>query len=70
LQLGLSQNRLARKIGIRRENIRDVELCKRKFSVKNFRKILNVLNIDATYLLKKIVKIDSYSFEKIIIGDY
>jgi DNA-binding XRE family transcriptional regulator len=42
LELGLSQNQLAKKVGIRRENIRDVELEKRNLSVKNFRKILNV----------------------------
>ncbi|MEM7814613.1 MAG: helix-turn-helix domain-containing protein, partial [Candidatus Aenigmatarchaeota archaeon] len=45
LKLGLSQNQLAKKIGIRRENIRDVELSKRCFSVKNFIKVLKSLNL-------------------------
>ncbi|MBI4010301.1 MAG: helix-turn-helix domain-containing protein [Candidatus Aenigmarchaeota archaeon] len=51
-ELGLSQNQFGKKIGIRRENIRDVELMKRNFSVKNFRKILEALNLDIPYLLK------------------
>jgi DNA-binding XRE family transcriptional regulator len=54
LELGLSQNQLARKVGIRRENIRDVELMKRCFSVKNFRKILEALNLDVEEILKAI----------------
>jgi DNA-binding XRE family transcriptional regulator len=54
LELGLSQNQLAKKIGIRRENIRDVELMKRNFSVKNFRKILETLNLDVDEILKMI----------------
>jgi DNA-binding XRE family transcriptional regulator len=54
LELGLSQNQLAKKVGIRRENIRDVELEKRNLSVKNFRKILNVLKINVKYLLKEL----------------
>jgi DNA-binding XRE family transcriptional regulator len=54
LELGLSQNQLARKVGIRRENIRDVELMKRCFSVKNFRKILEALNLDVEEILKNI----------------
>jgi len=56
LELGLSQNRLAKKTGIRRENIRDVELEKKNFSVKNLRKILNVLKINVKYLLKELNK--------------
>jgi DNA-binding XRE family transcriptional regulator len=54
LELGLSQNQLARKVGIRRENIRDVELMKRCFSVKNFRKILEALDLDVEEILKTI----------------
>ncbi len=50
-EMGLSQNQIGKKVGIRRENIRDVELMKRNFSVKNFRKILETLNLDANYLL-------------------
>lgn len=56
LQLGLSQNQLGKKVGIRRENIRDVELGKRNFGVKNFRKILKALNINVTYLLEELNK--------------
>ncbi|MFH8108361.1 MAG: helix-turn-helix transcriptional regulator [Candidatus Aenigmatarchaeota archaeon] len=52
LKLGLSQNQLAKKIGIRRENIRDVELSKRCFSVKNFIKVLKSLNLSVVELLK------------------
>jgi len=52
LELGLSQNQLAKKTGIRRENIRDVELCKRNFGVANFRKILQSLNIDPKHILE------------------
>jgi transcriptional regulator with XRE-family HTH domain len=54
LELGLSQNQLARKVGIRRENIRDVELMKRCFSIKNLRKILEALSLDAEGILKTI----------------
>ena len=31
---------------------KDVELMKRNFSIKNFRKILDALNLDISYLLK------------------
>jgi DNA-binding XRE family transcriptional regulator len=54
LQLGLSQNQLAKKIGIRRENIRDVELCKRHFRVENFRKVLKALNLNIQSIKLKI----------------
>jgi DNA-binding XRE family transcriptional regulator len=54
LELGLSQNQLAKKIGIRRENIRDVELMKKHFSVKNFRKILKALNLSINEILEKL----------------
>ncbi|MEM5802266.1 MAG: hypothetical protein QXQ18_02695 [Candidatus Aenigmatarchaeota archaeon] len=53
-ELRLSQNQLARNVRIRRENIRDVELMKRCFSVKNFRKILKSLSLDVAYLLKEL----------------
>ncbi len=55
-ELGLTQDQLAKKIGIRKENIRDVELEKRNFSVANFRKILGVLNIEITYILERIAE--------------
>jgi ribosome-binding protein aMBF1 (putative translation factor) len=54
LELGLSQNQLARKVGIRIENIRDVELMKICFSVKNFRKILEALYLNVEEILKAI----------------
>ena len=50
----MSQNQLARKVGIRRENIRDVELMKRCFNIKNFRKILEALKLDVEEILKAI----------------
>lgn len=54
LKIELSQNQLGKKIGIRRENIRDVELMKRNFSVKNFRRILKVLNLDINHMLTQL----------------
>lgn len=54
LELELTQNQLAKKIGIRRESIRDVELERRNFSVNNFRKVLKALNINMSYLLKEL----------------
>lgn len=53
----MSQNQLGKKIGIRRENIRDVELMKRNFSIKNFRKILKALNLDISYLFNRLNEI-------------
>jgi len=55
-ELGLTQEQLAKKVGIRRENIRDVELEKRNFSVANFRKILDVLNIEISYILERVAE--------------
>ena len=54
LQLNLSQNQFGRKVGMRRENIRDVELSKRHFKVENFRKILNSLDLEPDFLLAKL----------------
>jgi len=54
LQLNLSQNQFGRKVGMRRENIRDVELSKRHFRVENFRKILNSLDLEPEFLLNKL----------------
>lgn len=51
LEMGLSQKQLGEIIGIRRENIRDVELGKRHFCVKNFRKTLEVANLNPRHLL-------------------
>lgn len=39
---------------MRRENIRDVELSKRHFKVKNFRKILDSLDLEPEFLLNKL----------------
>jgi len=52
LELGLTQAQLAEKVGVRREMIRDVELEKRNLNVKNFRKILNVLDLHISNVLK------------------
>jgi hypothetical protein len=54
LQLNLSQNQFGRKVGMRRENIRDVELSKRHFGVGNFRKILNSLDLKSEFLLNRL----------------
>lgn len=54
LQLNLSQNQFGKKLGIRRENVRDVELMKRNFSVKNFRKVLNSLDLKPEFMLNKL----------------
>jgi len=51
-ELNLSKRKLAKLIGISREHFRDFELGKHKVSVKNFRKILEALNLDISYLLK------------------
>ncbi|MCS7106088.1 MAG: helix-turn-helix domain-containing protein [Candidatus Aenigmarchaeota archaeon] len=58
LELKLSQKQLAKKLGVSREHLRDVELGKRCFSVKMFRKILKVLGLNIKSLLKEIVKND------------
>jgi len=52
LELGLTQEQLARKVGIRRENVRDVELEKKCLGVANFRKVLNALDLNIYDLLK------------------
>ena len=54
LELNLSQNQLGKIVGIRRENVRDVELMKRNFCAANFRKILNALNLNVFDLLKSL----------------
>lgn len=55
LQLEISQNKLSRLVGMRRETIRDVELCKRNYSVENLRKIMNILDINTSDLITKIL---------------
>ncbi len=54
LEMKLTQKQMGDKIGLRRENIRDVELEKRNFCVKNFRKVLEATNITAKDLLEKL----------------
>jgi DNA-binding XRE family transcriptional regulator len=56
LELALTQNHLAKKIGVRRESVRDVELERRNFSVNNLRKVLKALNINISYLLKELIE--------------
>ncbi len=51
-ELNLSKRKLAKLIAISREHFRDFELGKHNVSVKNFRKILEALNLDIPYLLK------------------
>ncbi len=55
LELGLSQNQLAKLSGIRRENIKNVELQKRNFSVRNFKKILKALKLNVKDILIKLL---------------
>ncbi|MBI3412822.1 MAG: hypothetical protein HY051_01950 [Candidatus Aenigmarchaeota archaeon] len=53
-EMKLTQKQMGNKIGMRRENIRDVELKKRNFCVKNFRKVLSATGISTDYLLEKL----------------
>ncbi len=50
----LTQKQMGDKIGMRRENIRDVELEKRNFCVRNFRKVLSATGLSASHLLEKL----------------
>jgi len=52
-ELGISQQKLAESIGIRRENIRDFELMKRRLGVENFKKVLKELNVKIDEMLNK-----------------
>ncbi len=54
LKLGLSQNQFGGKVGMRRENIRDVEMMKRHFLAKNFRKAVEALGLDAPIILERL----------------
>ncbi len=51
-EMGLTQKQLGEMVGIRRENIRDVELGKRHFCVNNFKKVLETTNITTMNLLE------------------
>jgi len=53
---GISQKKLAELIGIRRENIRDFELMKRRLGVENFEKVLRELRINISEVSQKILK--------------
>ncbi|MFH0890021.1 MAG: helix-turn-helix domain-containing protein [Candidatus Aenigmatarchaeota archaeon] len=55
LGMGLTQKQLGERVGIRRENIRDVELGKRHFCVNNFKKVLVAAHLTPSYLLGKFV---------------
>lgn len=52
-ELGISQKKLAELIGIRRENIRDFELMKRRLGVENFEKVLKKLNVKMDEMLNR-----------------
>ncbi len=52
LEMGLTQKQLGDKVGMRRENIRDVELGKRHFCARNFRKVLAAANLAPFRLLQ------------------
>jgi len=51
-ELGISQKKLAELIGIRRENIRDFELMKRRLGVEKFEKVLKELRINPEEIFK------------------
>ncbi len=55
VQMGLTQKQLGGLVSMRRENIRDVELEKRNFCTKNFRKVLKATNMTAKDLLERVV---------------
>ncbi len=50
-----TQKQLANLVDLSRESIKDVERGRRNFSVKNFRKVLRVLDIGPSDLLKELV---------------
>jgi transcriptional regulator with XRE-family HTH domain len=54
IELGYSQSNLAKIGGIRRENLRDVELMKRRFSVKNLKKVLNAMKLNVKEILREL----------------
>ena len=45
-ELGYSQSSLAKIAGIKRETLKNVELMKRRFSVKNLKKVLNAMKLN------------------------
>lgn len=51
-EMGLTQEQMGNKIGLRRENIRDVELEKRNFCVRNFRKMLSATGLSTSRILQ------------------
>jgi len=53
-QMGLTQKQLGTLVSMRRENIRDVELEKRNFCVRNFRKVLTATNLTTASLLERL----------------
>jgi transcriptional regulator with XRE-family HTH domain len=54
IELCYSQSNLAKIAGIRRENLRDVELMKRRFSVKNLKKVLNAMKLNVKEILREL----------------
>jgi DNA-binding transcriptional regulator YiaG len=53
-ELNMSRKELTKILGVNNDYIRKIESGRRNPSVSKFRKILNILNLDSTYLLKKI----------------
>jgi DNA-binding XRE family transcriptional regulator len=53
-ELNMSRKELTKLLGVNKDYIRKIENGRRNTSVSKFRKILNILNLDSTYLLKKI----------------
>ena len=54
IELGYSQSNLAKIGGIKRETLKNVELMKRRFSVKNLKKVLNAMKLNVKEILREL----------------
>jgi DNA-binding XRE family transcriptional regulator len=54
IQMNISRKELTKLLSVNKDYVRKIENGRRNTSVSKFRKILNILNLDSTYLLKKI----------------
>lgn len=53
-EVGLSQGKLAKKVGINRDSVKRIERGKRYPSVAVFKKLLNAIDINSTYLIERV----------------
>jgi len=53
-EIGLSQGKLAKKIGINRNSVKRIERGRRYPSVTVFKKLLNAIDINSTYLIERL----------------